>query len=416
MNRRELLIASAQLIGASTALASTQAVSAESSSTSTATTSDGYRPVVTLNGSTLPWQMQDGFKVFHLIAEPCQREFAPGMMVNAWGYNGSTPGPTIEALEGDRVRMLVTNKLPESTSVHWHGILLPNGMDGVSGLTQPAIPPGETYVYEFTLRQSGTFMYHPHADETVQMAMGMMGMFIIHPKDGSHKVDRDYCIMLHNWDIEPGAKTPKAATMTDFNLWTMNSRVFPGIDAMVAKLGDRVRIRLANLSMHDHPMHIHGVNMKVTCTDGGWVPDAAQWPETTVLVPVGSTRAVEFIADNPGDWPFHCHKTHHAMNAMGHAVPNMHGVRVQGVEDRARKLVPGYMPMGETGMYEMGEMHMQLPDNTLPMMMGDGPFGAIGMGGMFTMIKVRAALAANDYRDPGWYAHPSGSLARPWRA
>ena len=282
MNRRELLIASAQLLGASAALNTVAANSAESNIANDNAVAN-YNPVVTLNGSTLPWKMENGFKVFHLIAEPCQREFAKGMMVNAWGYNGSTPGPTIEAMEGDRVRMLVTNKLPASTSVHWHGILLPNGMDGVSGLTQPPIPPGETYVYEFTLRQSGTFMYHPHADETVQMAMGMMGMFIIHPKDRSHKVDRDYCIMLHNWDIEPGAKTPKAATMTEFNLWTMNSRVFPGIDPMVAKLGDRVRIRVGNLSMHDHPMHIHGVNMKVTCTDGGWVPESAQWPETTVL-------------------------------------------------------------------------------------------------------------------------------------
>ena len=415
MNRRELLIGSAQLLGASAALNTAAANSAESKIESDNAVAN-YNPVVTLNGSTLPWKMEDGFKVFHLIAEPCQREFAKGMMVNAWGYNGSTPGPTIEAIEGDRVRMLVTNKLPASTSVHWHGILLPNGMDSVSGLTQPPIPPGETYVYEFTLRQSGTFMYHPTADETVQMAMGMMGMFIIHPKDDSHKVDRDYCIMLHNWDIEPGAKTPKAATMTEFNLWTMNSRVFPGIDPMVAKLGDRVRIRLGNLSMHDHPMHIHGVNLKVTCTDGGWVPESAQWPETTVLVPVGSTRALEFVADAPGDWPFHCHKTHHAMNAMGHDVPNMHGVRQHGVENRARQLVPGYMAMGENGMGEMEEMRMELPDNTLPMMGGDGPFGPIGMGGMFTMIKVRETLAANDYRDPGWYAHPAGSLARPWRA
>ncbi len=415
MNRRELLIASAQLIGAGAALHA-QTNEANDSPMTNATTATNYNPVVTPNGGTLPWKMEGGWKVFHLVAAPCQREFAKGMMVNAWGYNGSTPGPTIEAIEGDRVRILVTNSLPAPTSIHWHGILLPNGMDGVSGLTQPAIPAGETYVYEFTLRQSGTFMYHPHADETVQMAMGMMGMFIIHPKDGSHKVDRDYCIMLHNWDIEPGAKTPKAATMTEFNLWTMNSRVFPGIDPMVAKLGDRVRIRVANLSMHDHPMHIHGVNMKVTCTDGGWVPESAQWPETTVLVPVGSTRALEFIADNPGDWPFHCHKTHHAMNAMGHSTPNMHGVNQRKVEQQVNDLVPGYMAMGEHGMNDMATMHMRLPDNTLPMMAGEGPFGAIGMGGMFTMIKVRENLVANDYRDPGWYQHPSGSVARPWRA
>src|SRR6476660_6062516 len=122
-----------------------------------------YRSVVTPNGSNLPWVMKDGVKEFHLIAEPVRREFAPGMTVNCWGYNGQTPGPTIEAVEGDRVRLYVTNRLPEPTSVHWHGILLPSGMDGVSGLTQPHIKPGETYLYEFELKQSGTQMYHPHS-------------------------------------------------------------------------------------------------------------------------------------------------------------------------------------------------------------------------------------------------------------
>src|SRR6266481_502033 len=125
--------------------------------------------------------MEDGFKTFHLIAEPVVREFAPGFRINCWGYNGQTPGPTIEAVEGDRVRLIVTNKLPERTSVHWHGVILPNGMDGVAGLNQKHILPGETYAYEFTLRQNGTQMYHPHSDEMVQMALGMMGLFIIHP-------------------------------------------------------------------------------------------------------------------------------------------------------------------------------------------------------------------------------------------
>jgi manganese oxidase len=373
-----------------------------------------YRPVVTLNGGSLPWKLENGVKVFHLTAEPCEREFAPGMVATCWGYNGQTPGPTIEAVEGDRIRILVTNKLPEPTSIHWHGIYLPNGMDGVSGLTQPHIKPGQTFVYEFVLRQSGSYMYHPHADETVQMAMGMMGMFIIHPKDTSaHLAERDYCILLHNWDIEPGTKRPKSSTMTEFNLWSMNSRVFPGIDPMVAGIGERVRIRIANLSMHDHPMHIHGVSMTVTGTDGGWIRESAQWPETTVLVPVGSIRMVEFIADAPGDWPFHCHKAHHAMNAMGHSIPNLHGVDQTGLEERIRTLVPGYMAMGEAGMDDMAGMRMPLPGNTLPMMMGEGPFGPIGMGGMFTIIKVRDGLVPGDYRDPGWYRHPVGSVAYP---
>ena len=164
-----------------------------------------YTPVVTLNGSTLPWKMENGVKVFHLAAGPVTREFAPGMVVNCWGYNGQTPGPTIECVEGDRVRFLVTNKLREHTTIHWHGIFLPNGMDGVGGLNQPHIKPGETYVYEFTLRQNGTFMYHPHADEMVQLAMGMMGLFIVHPKKPENpRIDRDYGILLHNFDVKPG--------------------------------------------------------------------------------------------------------------------------------------------------------------------------------------------------------------------
>ena len=142
-----------------------------------------YQPVVTLNGWTLPWRMKDGWKEFHLVAEPVVREMAPGMKAHLWGYNGASPGPTIEAVEGDKVRIFVTNKLPEHTTVHWHGMLVPNGMDGVGGLTQPHIKPGKTFVYEFVLKKSGTFMYHPHADEMVQMAMGMMGFFVVHPRD-----------------------------------------------------------------------------------------------------------------------------------------------------------------------------------------------------------------------------------------
>ena len=140
-----------------------------------------YTPVITPNNVSLPWKVVDGVKVYHLIAEPVRHEIAPGLVIEAWGYNGRVHGPTIEAVEGDRVRIYVTNRLPAPTSVHWHGILLPNGMDGVSGLTQKAIQPGETFKYEFTLRQHGTQMYHPHFDEMTQIAMGMMGLFIIHP-------------------------------------------------------------------------------------------------------------------------------------------------------------------------------------------------------------------------------------------
>ncbi|MDR7334268.1 copper oxidase [Roseateles asaccharophilus] len=373
-----------------------------------------YNPVVTLNGWTCPWRMKDGVKEFHLVAEPVVREMAPGFKAHLWGYNGQSPGPTIEVVEGDRVRLYVTNRLPEVTSMHWHGQRLPNGMDGVSGLTQPAVPPGKTWVYEFVARRPGTFMYHPHADEMVQMAMGMMGLWITHPK-AKHphiaEVDRDYAFLLNAYDIEPGSATPKIMTMLDFNLWSWNSRVFPGISPLVARQGDRVRLRVGNLTMTNHPIHIHGHEFEVTGTDGGPVPKTARWPEVTVDIAVGQMRQMEFIADEEGDWAFHCHKAHHTMNAMGHDVPTMIGVDHSGLAAKIRKLVPDYMLMGERGMHDMTEMSMPLPDNTAPMMAGEGPFGPVAMGGMFSMLKVRRGLKRGDYTDPGWFQHPPGTVA-----
>jgi len=371
-----------------------------------------YQPVVTLNGWTLPWRMRNGWKEFHLVAEPVERELAPGMTAHLWGYNGQSPGPTIECVEGDRVRIFVTNKLPEHTTVHWHGMILPAGMDGVGGLSQPHIPPGKTFVYEFEMRHAGTFMYHPHSDEMVQMAMGMMGFIVVHPRNpAAMRVDRDFVFLIAAYDIDPGTYTPRVAEMTDFNMWTWNSRVFPGIDVLPVRLGDRVRIRFGNLTMTNHPIHLHGHRFEVTGTDGGWVPPSARWPEVTTDVAVGQMRAIEFIADNPGDWAFHCHKSHHTMNAMGHNVPTMIGVKQKDLASRMSALVPDYMAMGEAGMADMGSMKMPLPSNTLPMMSGEGPFGPIEMGGMFTTLKVRAGMAPGDYRDPGWYRHPRGTVA-----
>ncbi|PSF12661.1 multicopper oxidase family protein [Marinobacter shengliensis] len=375
-------------------------------------TSQGYRPVITPNGRTLGYRLRDGVKEFHLIAEEIEHAFGDGTTIKAWGYNGSTPGPTLEAVEGDRVRIYVTNRLKEPTSVHWHGLILPNGMDGVAGLTQPSIPPGKTFVYEFPLVQHGTHMYHPHSDEMVQMAMGMMGMFIIHPREPeANPVDRDYAIMLHNWAIHPGTYRPDPSIMQDFDLWTMNSKVFPFIDSLVAQTGERVRIRMGNLSMWNHPMHVHGVKFWVTGGDGGRWPQAQWRTEATEIVGVGQARDIEFIA-KPGDWAFHCHMAHHTMNAMGHDIPNTLGVNQNEVEQRIQALVPGYMAMGEHGMGEhqthVDAGHMPGPENTLAMMMGKGQFGNMEMGGMFTVIKVRDQLDG----DPGWYQHPTGTVAR----
>jgi manganese oxidase len=386
--------------------------------TSARTTSPraSHTPITTLNGRSLPFAMKDGVKEFHLIAEEIEHEFAPGTKIKAWGYNGSTPGPTIEAVEGDRVRILLTNKLPEHTTIHWHGVLLPNGMDGIGGLTQPHIQPGETWAYEFTLREHGTHMYHPHADEVVQLASGMMGLFIIHPRDAAnHPVDRDFAFLLHNWALRPGTHRPDPSVMTDFDLWTFNSKVFPAIEPLVVQRGQRVRIRVGNLSMHEHPVHLHGYRLDVTGGDGGRWSRSAWRTEVTEIVGVGQMRDIEFTADEPGDWALHCHKSHHNMNAMGHGIPNPVGVDTSRIDDRLRTMLPGYLSMGRNGMAEHAEHtamgHAPGPANTLPMMGGQGPYGNMEMGGMFTIVKVRDHLH-DGHADPGWYSHPPGTQAR----
>jgi manganese oxidase len=420
VTRRRLFTGMAALAAASVGKSALAALPEIVSSTATDTRTPlvppngrPYRPVATLNGWTLPWRLRDGVKEFHLVAEPVVREIAPGMKANLWGYNGQSPGPTIEVVEGDRVRMFVTNRLPEATSIHWHGQRLPNGMDGVSGLNQPSIKPGQTFVYEFRAQRAGSFMYHPHADETTQMAMGMMGSWVTHPADpGAMPVDRDYVLLLNAYDIDPGSFTPRVSTMLDFNLWTFNSRAFPGVDPMVARQGERVRIRIGNLTMTNHPMHLHGHEFVVAGTGGGWVPQGARWPEVTADIAVGQVRAIEFTAAAPGDWAFHCHKSHHTMNAMGHRVPTMIGVDQSDLEQKIAALVPNYMSAGD--MQNM-DGKMALPENTLPMMGGAGPYGSIEMGGMFTVVKIRPDLAPGDYRDPGWYHAPRNTVAYLWK-
>ena len=372
-----------------------------------------YTRVITPNGVSLAWKLVDGVKVYHLVAEEFEHEFAPGLKATCWGYNGRTVGPTIEAVEGDRVRIYVTNRLRAPTSVHWHGILLPSGMDGVSGLSQKPIPPGETFRYEFVLRQHGTHMYHPHFDEMTQIAMGMVGMFIIHPRTAvGPKVDRDFALMAGEWFIKPGTSRPDPNVMSDFNLLTFNSKAFPATEPLVVRQGERVRIRFANLGpMDHHPIHLHGYTFKITATDGGRIPEPAQWPEVTVLVPVGATRDIEFVADNPGDWAMHCHMTHHTMNQMGHDIPNVVGIDKRGLDEKLRRVLPDYMTMGETGMGGHAEhmQHMALPRNSIPMKGGPGPFDYIEMGGMFTVLKVRPDWKEGD--DPGWHQHPAGTVA-----
>ncbi len=375
----------------------------------------GYSNIITPNGVSLEYRIVDGVKVYHLIAENVRHEFAPGLQANCWGYNGKVHGPTIEAVEGDRVRIYVTNRLSAPTTVHWHGALLPSGMDGVGGLNQKLIRSGETFKYEWTFQQHGTLMYHSHHDEMTQIGMGLAGLLIIHPRDTAAipPVDRDFGLLLSEWFIRPGTYRPDTREMIDFNVLTLNAKAFPGAAPLIVQQGDRVRIRIGNISaMTHHPIHLHGHAFRVTQTDGGLIPPAGQWPETTVLVQVGSTRTIEFIADNPGDWALHCHMTHHVMNQMGHDGANRIGVRNKGFDQRMRKLFPDYMPMGYDGMAEHGEHvesgHIDVPENSIPMIGVHGPHDYITMGGMFTIMKVRERIDDYDL-DPGWYQNPPGT-------
>jgi FtsP/CotA-like multicopper oxidase with cupredoxin domain len=227
----------------------------------------------------------------HLELRESEWEFQPATASRAWTLNGSVPGPTLEARVGDVLEIHLTNRMAQPTVLHWHGLRVPAA--------------------------------------------------VVHPRDVKfNPVDRDFAFVMAAYEIEPGAATPKVAEMLEFNLWTWNSRVFPGIDPLVARRNDRVRVRIANLTMTNHPIHIHGHNFTVALTDGGWVPKSARWPETTADVPVGAIRALEFVADNQGDWAFHCHKSHHVMNAMGHNVPTMIGVDHRGVAERISRLIP----------------------------------------------------------------------------
>lgn len=299
--------------------------------------------VLTPNVLPLGYEIDGKVKVFTLIVQPVERYIHDGIppkdslwykfheakgmppdkfpamflpkKIKGWGFNGSIPGPTIEVFEGDRVRLIVKNEVPEPTSIHWHGIELPNNMDGVGGLTQRPIMPGETFIYEFTLYQNGTFFYHSAFNEMKQVGMGLGGAFVIHPKKDKYKVERDFVIVMNEWKLRPGNDTPDV-TSTDPDWFTFNGKAGPSTEILEARQGDRVRIRLINFSnQNDHPIHIHGHTWWVVGTEAGRIPKNAQWPGNTVDVPAGSARDVELIAWNPGYWQLHCHKLHHIMNA-----------------------------------------------------------------------------------------------------
>src|SRR5229473_118445 len=269
----------------------------------------------------LPWQMDGNVKEFHLVAEPVKQQLVPGKIANLWGFNGSAPGPTIQVNQGDRVRIIVDNHLPEPFSMHWHGFEIPHDMDGAPGSSQDPIPPGGRFVYEFTLHQEGTYFYHSHM--AMQEMMGMIGAFIMHPQEPyKPRVDKDFAIIMQEYAILPNIKVPNSMNM-EFNWLTFNGKAGPATTPLIVRHGDRVRVRLINLGMDHHPIHLHGHSFVVTGTEGGRQPQSTWGPGNTVLVGVAQSRDVEFVANNPGDWMIHCHLPHHMMNQMSSMVGPM---------------------------------------------------------------------------------------------
>jgi manganese oxidase len=281
----------------------------------------GSVPVTTLDIADLPFTMDNGVKVFNLIAEPVKQLIVPGRTFDLWGFNGSAPGPTIQANEGDRLRIVFDNHLPEPTRIHWHGLELPIEMDGVPGVSQDVVMPGDRFVYEFSLHQDGTFFYHPHM--AMQEMVGMLGGFIIHPKSPyTPHVDKDYLIALQEYAVLPNSTIPNSMSM-EFNWLTFNGKAGPASTPLVIRQGERVRIRLINMGMDHHPIHLHGFTFWETGREGARQQESAWTRGNATLVGVAQARDFEFVADRLGEWMLHCHLPHHMMNQMASTVGPM---------------------------------------------------------------------------------------------
>jgi hypothetical protein len=278
-------------------------------------------PVVTPDVPDLPYEMDGEVKVFHLVAEPVKQEILPGRVLDLWGYNGSAPGPTIQVNQGDRVRVIFDNHLPEASSIHWHGFEIPEAMDGVPGIGQKPVPPGGRFIYEFTLHQEGTFFYHSHM--AMQEMLGMLGAFIIHPKQAyAPAVASDHIILLQEYAVLPNNTVPNTMSM-EYNWLTFNGKVGPASTPIMVRQGDRVRIRIINLGMDHHPIHLHGYTFWITGNEGARLPEAQWMRRNTVLVGVAQAQDIEFNAIYPGSWMLHCHLPHHMMNQMSSNVGQM---------------------------------------------------------------------------------------------
>jgi FtsP/CotA-like multicopper oxidase with cupredoxin domain len=266
-------------------------------------------------GQPLDFRLEEGVKVFELTAQPVRWNILDDVTVTAWTYNGTVPGPMIRVTEGDRVRMVFTNHLPEPTTIHWHGIEVPNAMDGVPGVTQDPVMPGETFTYEFVAKPAGSFMYHSHFEGDTQVSIGLYAPFIIDPAPPENPPDVDVSLMLSEWRVTNG-DTYAAMPMMGMepNYFTINGKAFPLTETINVKVGQRVRLRLMSIGQFVHPMHLHGMAFKIVATDGHPVPEAAQLTKDTVSVAPGERYDIEFVATEPGQWMFHCHILHHTTN------------------------------------------------------------------------------------------------------
>ena len=259
---------------------------------------------------------------FELAVAETAWELVPGVTTTAIAFNGTVPGPTIRVTEGDAVEVAVTNALDEPTSIHWHGLHVPNDQDGVGGITQPMIQSGETFNYTFTAPHAGTFMYHAHGTSSrEQIDRGLYAPFIIDPADGDPiQADQEVMLTIGNWMV--GDATGEMAGMDmgddpsmsmEYDYFTINGKSFPAIEPIVVEQGQLVRLRFLNPSQTIHPMHLHGMDMAIVAKDGE--PLAQPQRINTLDLGQGETYDVVFLADNPGTWLLHCHDLHHASNA-----------------------------------------------------------------------------------------------------
>ncbi len=263
-------------------------------------------------------RLDNGVKVFDLTTEIIRWNILPDRQVLAYAVNRQVPGPRIRVTEGDRVRMIVTNRLPDPTTIHWHGLTLPNGMDGAADVTQAPIAPGASFTYEFTIEQSGSYFYHSHTAPDRQQGLGLYGALIVDPKDPTTQpvADKEAVIQLQEWTVKAGytfPAMPMEGAMPNF--FTINGKAYPSTERITMRVGERLRVRfIGTNSGFIHPMHIHGGPFTIVATDGNPVPPSAQIQKDTVNVGPGERYDVIWTARQPGKWLLHCHINHHITN------------------------------------------------------------------------------------------------------